>query len=412
VSIPALLIAIIAVAIAALCAAADGALLTVGDRPASSGGEGAASAQRDLAHRSLSIARLIAHVVAGVSAAIALRLDVRAPHSAVLLAIAIAVAIVLIGDMGPRAAGDALGPRALAALRPLIRSVEIIVAPLVAAGAAVDRSLRRMLPPVEPDQADRDATAEQFRHVVQAEADVAGDQRAILHRVFSLGDTEVHEVMVPRVDILGIERGTPWSEVLDRVRSSQHARLPVYEETLDHISGILFAKDLLPAIIADEEPAAGWESLVRPATFIPESKSIDAQLRDFKASRTHIAVVVDEFGGTAGLITIEDILEEIVGDIRDEYDREEAPIESEEGKRFWVSGRVSLDDLSDLLGQHFEREDVSTVGGLIFELVGHVPSAGQEMTLDGYRVVVERVVRRRVDRVYFERLEAVPEHEP
>jgi magnesium and cobalt transporter len=195
------------------------------------------------------------------------------------------------------------------------------------------------------------------------------------------------------------------------VRSSQHARLPVYDETLDHITGILFAKDLLPAIIADEEPAAGWQSLVRPATFIPESKSIDAQLRDFKASRTHIAVVVDEFGGTAGLITIEDILEEIVGDIRDEYDREEAPIESEEGKRFWVSGRVSLDDLSDLLGQHFEREDVSTVGGLIFELVGHVPSAGQELTLDGYRVVVERVVRRRVDRVYFERLEPVPEHE-
>jgi CBS domain containing-hemolysin-like protein len=217
--------------------------------------------------------------------------------------------------------------------------------------------------------------------------------------------------MVPRVDILGIETGTPWSEVLDRVRSSQHARLPVYEETLDHITGILFAKDLLLAVIEGEEPAAGWESLVRPATFIPESKPIDAQLRDFKETRSHIAIVVDEFGGTAGIVTIEDIIEEIVGDIRDEHDREEPEVESEEGRRFWVSGRVTLEELSDLLGHRFERDDVSTVGGLVFELVGHVPRAGQELTLDGYRVVVERVVRRRVDRVYFERLEPAVERQ-
>lgn len=407
----AVIIAIVALGVAALCAAADGALLATTELPATPGGEPPGSGARELTHRSLSVARLIALVVAGVAAAAAAELDERTPHVAVLLVIAIAVAITVLGEMAPRAAGGAIGARILATLHTAIRGIEIAMAPLVAAGLAIDRSLRRLLPPVEPDRADRDATAEQFRHVVQAEADVAADQRAILHRVFALGDTEVHEVMVPRVDIVGVEQGTPWSEVLDRVRSWQHARLPVYEETLDHITGILFAKDLLPAIIADEEPAAGWESLVRPATFIPESKSIDAQLRDFKESRTHIAVVVDEFGGTAGLVTIEDILEEIVGDIRDEYDREEAPIESEEGKRFWVSGRVTLDELSELLGRQFEREDVTTVGGLIFELVGHVPNAGQELLLDGYRVVVERVIRRRVDRVYFERLEPVAERE-
>jgi CBS domain containing-hemolysin-like protein len=236
------------------------------------------------------------------------------------------------------------------------------------------------------------------------------EHRAILHRVFSLSDTEVHEVMVPRVDIFGIERDTPWSEVLDKVRSSQHARLPVYDETIDHVIGILFAKDLLPAVIGDEEPAEGWQALVRPAAFIPESKAIDGQLRDFKATGTHIAIVVDEFGGTAGLITIENILEEIVGDIRDEYDREEPPIEGEEGRRWWVSGRVTLDELSQALEYQFGRDDVSTVGGLIFELVGHVPRAGEELTLNGFRIVVERVVRRRVDRVYFERLETPAEH--
>jgi CBS domain containing-hemolysin-like protein len=168
---------------------------------------------------------------------------------------------------------------------------------------------------------------------------------------------------------------------------------------------VLFAKDMLAAVISDDEPPGGWQTLIRPASFIPESKTIDSQLRDFKSSGSHLAIVVDEYGGTAGLITIEDILEEIVGDIRDEYDSEEPEVESEEGKRFWVAGRVPLDELSDLLGSPMERDDVSTVGGLIFELVGHVPRAGQELQLDGYRVVVERVVRRRVERVYFERLE-------
>jgi putative hemolysin len=309
----------------------------------------------------------------------------------------------------PRAVGDALGAHALEGLQSVVRLTDRAMRPLVGLGMRIDRALRRLLPPVRAGDADRDATAEQFRQVVRSDRDLPVDQRAILHRIFSLGDTEVHEIMMPRVDILGIERSTPWSEVVDRVRSSQHARLPVYDKTLDRITGVLFAKDLLGAVISDNEPAGGWQTLIRPATFIPESKTIDSQLRDFKSSGSHLAIVVDEYGGTAGLITIEDILEEIVGDIRDEYDSEEPEVESEEGKRFWVSGRVPLDDLSELLGSPMEREDVSTVGGLVFELVGHVPRAGQELQLDGYRVVVERVVRRRVERVYFERLAAVAE---
>ncbi|HEU4643764.1 MAG TPA: hemolysin family protein [Gemmatimonadaceae bacterium] len=407
----ALVVALAALAVGALAAAADGALLSVADVPSAPGAEGPTGGFRDLTHRSLGIARLVAHLVCGVSAAIAVDVPHRPAGIALLLVVGIAVVVAVLGEIAPRAAGDAFDGRALAALGGAVRTIEATVRPLVAGGAAVDRALRRLFPPVSPGEVDRDVTAAQFRQVVQAEAEMPGAQRAILHRVFSLADTEVRDVMVPRVDILGIETGTPWSEVLDRVRSSQHARMPVYEETLDHITGILFAKDLLLSVIAGEEPAAGWESLVRPATFIPESKPIDAQLRDFKATRSHIAIVVDEFGGTAGLVTIEDIIEEIVGDIRDEHDREEPEVESEEGRRFWVSGRVTLDELSDLLGHRFDRDDVSTVGGLVFELVGHVPRAGQELTLDGYRVVVERVVRRRVDRVYFERLEPAVERQ-
>jgi len=206
---------------------------------------------------------------------------------------------------------------------------------------------------------------------------------------------------------MAVEQGAPWSEVMDRVLTSEHARLPVYDETIDHIVGILYAKDLLPIVLTKRAPDEGWPALIRPAAFVPASKIIEQQLRDFRATGSHIAIVVDEYGGTAGLVTIEDILEQIVGDIQDEYDVEEAPIEEQEGRRFWVSGRVSLDDLSAALGHRFEREDVATVGGLIFQALGRVPRAGEELTLDGFRIVVERVTRRRIERVYFERLEAL-----
>jgi len=398
-----LVIALAALAWAALLAAADGALLSVSDTATGGTVEAPTGGPRDASHRALSIARLIALLVAGVCAARACGLDERSPGVAIGSGLIIAIVAVLLGEVIPRAAGEAVGARALGALSAVVRSAEVSMRPLAAAGARLDRLLRHALPPFTPGQGDREITAEQFRRIVTPQQP---SPHRMLHRVFSFSDTEVHEVMVPRVDILGLERGTPWSEVLDRVRSSQHARLPVYDETIDHITGILFAKDLLPAVIADQEPATGWESVARPASFIPESKTIEAQLRDFKATRTHIAIVVDEFGGTAGLVTIENILEEIVGDIRDEYDREEPPIEVEEGRRWWVSGRVTLDELSDALGHRFDRPDVNTVGGLVFEVVGHVPTAGQELELDGYRIVVERVNRRRVDRVYFERPES------
>ena len=159
-------------------------------------------------------------------------------------------------------------------------------------------------------------------------------------------------------------------------------------------------------MIDDEEPLRGWQSLVRPASFIPTSKLIDAQLRDFKAGHTHIAIVSDEFGGTAGLVTIEDVLEEIVGEINDEYDVDEPEVEQEGGRCFWVTGRLELDELSELLSQDFTRNDLNTVGGLVYETFGRVPRPGEAIVLGAYKLVVERVRRRRIERVYFERLPA------
>jgi Mg2+/Co2+ transporter CorC len=161
---------------------------------------------------------------------------------------------------------------------------------------------------------------------------------------------------------------------------------------------------LLPAFVADEEPERGWLSLVRPALFIPGTKRVDEQLRDFRSSHRHIAIVVDEYGGTSGLVTLEDCLELIIGDIRGEYDVEEPDVVREDGDKFWVAAGVSLDDLSELTGHDFTRDDVQTVGGLVYEIAGRVPKNGEMLEMGGFRVIVERVVRRRVERVYFERL--------
>ena len=405
----AVIISIIASAFAAIFAAADGALLAVdpGDSRVSQHVRTLAD-RRERPHRALAFARILSHLVAGCAVAAALRFSDRSLAASLAIAVPVALVAVLLSESVARSVGDAMGARALDRLAPLVRAVERVLSPVVLVGAWFDNVLQALIPPSAVEE-DREATAEQFRQIVAAEADVTDAEETILHGVFSLGDTAVHEVMLPRVNIVGIDRTTPWSDVLARVRSSEHARFPVYDETLDEITGILYAKDLLPAAIADEEPAGGWTTLVRPAVFIPASKTIDAQLRDFQASRTHIAVVVDEFGGTAGIVTIEDILEEIVGEIRDEYDVEEASVEQENGRRFWVPGRLTVDELSELLGHDFHREGVTTVGGLVYELLGRVPEAGETFTVGGFRIVIERVVKRRVERVYFERVAQLSE---
>ena len=404
-TLSAALIAIASSLAAALFAAADGALLALepGD-PTLSPTLRSLAERRERPHRALAFARILAHLVAGCATASALRFSDRSLTASLLIAVPLALVAVLVSESIARSVGDATSVRTMDRLAPVVRGVERVLSPVVLVGSWLDNILQAFIPPT-PVEEDREATTEQFRQIVAAEADVTDAEETIIHGVFSLGDTAVHEVMVPRVNLVGIERTTPWSDVLARVRSSEHARFPVFDDTLDEIVGILYAKDLLPAALADEEPPDGWAPLVRPAVFIPASKTIDQQLRDFQSSRTHIAVVVDEFGGTAGIVTIEDILEEIVGEIRDEYDVEEASVEQEDGRRFWVPGRLTVDELSEIVGHDFHREGVTTVGGLVYELLGRVPESGEKFFLDGFRVVIERVVKRRIERVYFERAE-------
>jgi CBS domain containing-hemolysin-like protein len=234
-------------------------------------------------------------------------------------------------------------------------------------------------------------------------------QRDMLLGVFSLEDTTVEDVMTPRLDIVAVSASAEWPEVAAVVREGEHARIPVHRDSLDDIAGILYARDLAPILAGTRARPEHWHSLIRPVPFVPESKSLAAQLRDFQRGATHLAIVVDEFGGTSGLVTLEDVLEEVVGEIHDEYDVDEEPaIEREGNRRFWVDGRLPLDDLSAALGVAFELDEVSTVGGLVYSELGRVPRPGEQLSIGGFKVVVEEVVRRRIRRVYFERLEPEP----
>jgi CBS domain containing-hemolysin-like protein len=291
----------------------------------------------------------------------------------------------IVGDALPRSLAR-LAPEVAAAALPLARRTLSPFHPLLWLLAWVDRGLHALVTtprPLQPDLGVR--------------------QRDMLLGIFTLADTTVSEVMTPRLDMVGIDEGASLQELLERFRTSAHSRLPVYDGTPDNIVGIVYAKDLVPAATGMSDSAGRWLDVMRPAAYVPESKTLDNQLRDFQRGPAHVAIVVDEFGGTSGLITLEDVLEEVVGDIRDEYDVETAPAIRQEGDRYWVDGRVTLDDLSAALGRSFEHPSVSTVGGLIYSELGRVPHPGEELTLDGFRVVVERVERRRVTRVYFER---------
>ena len=398
-------------ALAALCAYADGALLALeDDEPPSSVLVAELLARRELVHRALAFGRIVGQLLAGGAVAVALRMAGLPADDVTIVVFSAGILVVAVAEIVARTAGDLAGASGVTRCAGWIHGIEQLLAPVVFFGARLDAALLAWLPIREPDAHAREEHLEQFREVVAAEAEAEPDSPAsvLLHGVFSLGETTVQAIMVPRVDIVGIERGTPWSEVVDKIRSARHARLPVYDGSIDEIVGVLYAKDLLPSIVDDREPAGGWTTLVRPPAFVPETKSVDEQLREFRVTHRHIAIVVDEYGGTAGLVTLEDALELIVGEIRDEHDVEEPEVEQEGTDRWWVAAGVSLDELSEIVGADFHHEDVQTVGGLVTELLGRVPRNGERLTVGAFRVVVERVVRRRVERVYFERMWGAP----
>ncbi|MGH3664983.1 MAG: hemolysin family protein, partial [Egibacteraceae bacterium] len=242
-------------------------------------------------------------------------------------------------------------------------------------------------------------TEDEIREMIDvAESDevIEESERAMIHSIFELGDTVVREIMVPRPDMVMVSADDSLATVLDTILRAGHSRLPVYRDDRDKIVGLVYAKDALRRLHGGGDEEGPWEDLLRPAYFVPELKPVDALLKELQASKVHLAVVVDEYGATAGLVTIEDVLEEIVGEIVDEYDREESLVTELAPDAWRLDARLPVDEFDDLFATDLPDDEWDTVGGLLFGLLGHVPSPGERVEVAGLRLTAERIEGRRI----------------
>jgi len=291
-------------------------------------------------------------------------------------------------------------------LLPVFHVTARIVQPLTMALITIgerrrgDREAVNGAPPGEPDH----QTAETREDVQEEHAISEEEGRELLQSIVNFSDTLVREVMMPRPDIVAIRSDATLAELRELFREQQYSRMPVYGENLDNILGIVFVKDLVALPPGAEPPLT---TLMRSAYFVPESKRASELLKELQRKQGHMAIVVDEYGGTAGLVTVEDLLEEIVGEIRDEYDVEAETVTDEGNGTFVFSGKVSIYEMADRLGVEIEREGFETVGGYLLAHLGRMPYVGERFEVDELEAEVLEVERRRIVKARLRRRQAV-----
>lgn len=295
--------------------------------------------------------------------------------------------------------------RVLEVLVPSFSVVARVVEPatLVFVRLAAARRERGMVVPAEVNQ-EQDDAAEAYLEAGEQEGLIEGDERRLIQSIVEFGDTLVREVMTPRPDIVAIRAEATLSELRVLLREQTYSRIPVFKESLDNILGFVFVKDLIQLTGAEDRAIS---SLMRPAYFVPETKQVSDLLKEFQRQQVQIAIVVDEYGGTAGLVTLEDLLEEIVGEIRDEYDEESEPVTDEGNGVFVFTGKVNIGEVVDRLGVEIEPEGFETVGGFLLSNLGRVPTVGERFDIDGLAIEVLEAERRRVNKVRIRRREQV-----
>lgn len=239
--------------------------------------------------------------------------------------------------------------------------------------------------------------------VSESEGSIRGDEREIIENVIEFGNITVREIMTSRVNIVAVSVDSTLEEVITQIRQKQLSRMPLYQNDLDNIKGVIFAKDVLPYINSDlEKSAVNWQTIARKALFIPSTKKLDDLLRDFQHEKTHIAIVVDEYGGTEGLVTLDDLLEEIVGDISDEYDETEEKLYTRFKSGVYIfDAKIDLDDLDDILGTELSspEDEFETLGGLVYHLTERLPNVGERLTYKGLELTVHNVENNRVKKL-------------
>lgn len=310
---------------------------------------------------------------------------------------------IVFGELVPKAIGLAHADRVAAVFAGPVDVLGRVFSPLVVLLTWATHRVSGLFG-ADVTQEDRVSTDE-IRLLIERGGEqgiLEAEEEQMIHAVIELGERRLHEVMVPRIAITALPADATFDQAIDRIVSEGHSRLPVYETSVDEIIGILYAKDLLPFLKANGVERPALRTLLRTPVFVPESMTIDDLLHELQRRKVHIAIVLDEYGGTAGLVTIEDLLEEIVGEIQDEYDVEEpltTRISDDEAR---VDGRLAVDDLRELFGIELALEDqdeYDTVGGLVYHRIGGIPTPGDEITVGDLRLTVETTDGRRVGKV-------------
>jgi putative hemolysin len=335
----------------------------------------------------------------------------------IIVTVLLSMFTIVFGELVPKTLALAYPERfALTLARP-IDLLGRLLGPLVTLLTGITRALTR------PFGADvsraAQITADELKLIVERggqQGILEAEEEQMINAVIELGERRLHEVMVPRTDIVALPASSTLDEAVERIVEEGHSRVPVYEESIDEVVGILYAKDLLPFLKTSSGPRPTVRSIMRAPLFAPESMSIDDLLHDFQRKKVHIAIVLDEYGGTAGLVSIEDLLEEIVGEIQDEYDVEEPMIVRLSDDEVRIDGRVAVDELADLFDMAIELEDedeYDTIGGLVFHRIGRVPLPGDVIDVDGLQITVETTDGRRVGKVLAvrQRRDAGDDHE-
>jgi len=316
--------------------------------------------------------------------------------------------LLLLGEALPKLIATANPDRtALLLARPL-RILSIIVSPITGLVGLIAAPFARMLG-VKPGSTL--VTEEELKLLVnvgEEEGLIEKEEREMIEGILIFGDTLVREVMVPRIDISGLEVDNPVNAALDFALEQGHSRIPVYDETIDRIVGILYVREMLP-LLRDGKLDTPIRDLLRQVYFVPETMKVDDLLRNLKSRKVHLAIVVDEYGGTAGLVTIEDLLEEIVGEIQDEYDVEEPLVQHLAPDTWIVDARVSLDDLNAETGLHLATEEGDSVGGLVYEKLGTIPAVGDSVEVGNVKIIVQSVQGLRPEKLRLELHSQEPE---
>jgi putative hemolysin len=320
--------------------------------------------------------------------------------------------VLVFGIAVPKALAMRNPERTALALFAPINTIRRVVSPLVTVAGWIATPIVRIVggkaAPAGPF-----VTQEEMRMLVnvgEEEGVIQQEEEELIHSIFEFGDTVVREVMVPRPYIVAVEDDATVADAADTALQSGHSRLPIYKETIDTVVGVATVQDML-RVIRQHGESERVVRVMRPVYYVPETKKVDELLRELQKGRMHMAIVVDEYGGTAGLVTIEDLLEEIVGEIQDEYDVEPPMIERVGKYQFNVDARMSLDDVNELLGTKWEAEDSDTIGGFVYEQLGRIPNPGDTVQVGEYVITVLSTEGARLKQLSIVRLRPQEEEE-